>query len=574
MNSIRGPSLFRPRRQMIFESLPFIALASMVLTATPQSASGAGASAFDDKARCAALGNGRRIGNAVIVSSNHVDEGSAKDASGTTNVGLAGRCRVIAVASADGKSNILIEVWLPNAAHWNGKFLGTGNGGFAGSVNIGPLAGGLKRGFAVANTDMGTFPAAQSGGAGQIGYAAGNGRPSAVKDWGHRSTHEMTLLAKAVIERYYGRAARNSFFAGCSTGGHQGLMEAQRYPEDYDGIIAGAAGHNRTHLHTMFLRQALAMNRPDFALPSLPSLRLWTDHWRSRCVGKDGGAPGDPFLTVPGKCTAKPRDLICGSGSASDTCIPESELILLETMYTPTRNPRTDEVIYPRIEIGAEQSLVRYAHLMGAFKPRGVPAEIARWAFPSDWDTTTFDFDRDMGRVDSTLASAINANNPDLTRFAARGGKLIMWHGWEDYLVSPYDSITYYDRAFASGRSRSGFLRLFMAPGVDHCGAGAGPDSFGQMASIESFQRNAGRASHDMLAALEAWVEAGKAPEAIIASKYSVTDPDKTIAQRPLCPYPSAAYYSGSGSNTDAGNFSCESAAPVRFDRAADIYLK
>lgn len=552
---------------------PLAVAAGLALFALPQGAPATPPLASDDSASCRALSNGLRIGKAVIVSASRVADGTARDANGVDFKDLGGYCRVIAVASTEPQSNILIEVWLPDRARWNGKYLGTGNGGFAGSISVGALAGGLRRGFAVANSDMGTFPAAQQGGSGQIGYAAGNGRPAAVRDWGYRATHEMTLLAKAVVARFYGAHPKTSLFAGCSTGGHQALTEAQRFPEDYDGIIAGAAGHNRTHLHTMFLSQAMVMNQPGFVLPSLKSLTLWTDHWRAQCVGKDGGASGDLFLTDPSQCKASPRELVCKPGDAAGTCIPAPELVQLETMYSPTRNPRTGAVIYPRINIGAEQSLVRYASLMAAFKPRGVPAEIARWAFPPTWDSTTFDFDRDVARVDLALAADINANNPDLTRFAARGGKLIMWHGWEDYLVSPYDSITYYDRAFAAGSAKGDFLRLFMAPGVDHCGAGAGPDSFGQMASIESFQRNGGPASHDMLAALEAWVEARKAPEAIIASKYSLTDPNKAIAQRPLCPYPSAAHYSGSGSNADASSFSCKPAAPARFDRAADIYL-
>lgn len=562
------------RRRMLIGSLPLIAIAGLAHAATPQSASGEGISAVGDKARCEALGNGLRIGKAVIISASHVADGSARDPNGASFKDLGGYCRVVAVASTEPGSNILIEAWLPDRERWNGKYLGTGNGGFAGSISVGALAEGLRRGFAVANTDMGTFPAAQQGGSGQIGYAAGNGRPAAVRDWGYRATHHMTLLAKAAVARFYGAQPRASLFVGCSTGGHQALTEAQRFPEDYDGILAGAPGHNRTHLHTMFLSQAMMMNRPGFVLPSLKSLTLWTDHWRAQCVGKDGGAPGDLFLTDPSQCRVSPRELVCKPGGSAASCIPEPELVQLETMYNPTRNPRTGAVIYPRINIGAEQSLIRYASLMAGFKPRGVPAEIARWAFPPTWDSTTFDFDKDVARVDLALSSDINANNPDLTRFAARGGKLIMWHGWEDYLVSPYDSITYHDRAFASGRSKPEFLRLFMAPGVDHCGAGAGPDSFGQMASFESFQRNGGTASHDMLAALEAWVEAGKAPETIIASKYSATDPTKVIAQRPLCPYPSVAQYLGAGSKTDPGSFSCKSAAPAKFDRAAEVYLK
>ncbi|MFM5931949.1 MAG: tannase/feruloyl esterase family alpha/beta hydrolase [Novosphingobium sp.] len=532
------------------------------------------AASTDDDANCNALGNGQRIGNAVIVSAAHVADGSARDPNGASFKDLGGYCRVVAVASTEPRSNILIEVWLPDRARWNGKFLGTGNGGFAGSISVGALAGGLRRGFAVANTDMGTFPAGQQGGSGQIGYAAGNGRRAAVRDWGYRATHEMTLLAKAVIARFYGAKAKSSLFAGCSTGGHQALTEAQRFPDDYDGIIAGAPGHNRTHLHTMFLMQAMVMNRPGFVLPSLKSLTLWTDHWRAKCVGKDGGAPGDLFLTDPSLCKASPRELVCKAGDTSASCIPERELAQLETIYAATRNPRTGAVIYPRINIGAEQSMVRYASLMAGFKPRGVPAEIARWAFPPTWNPATFDFDRDVDRVDQALAADINANNPNLTRFAARGGKLIMWHGWEDYLVSPYDSIIYYDRAFASGTDKGDFLRLFLAPGVDHCGAGAGPDSFGQMASIESFQRNGGPASHDMLSALEAWVDAGKAPDSIMAAKYSATNPDKPVAQRPLCPYPLAARYVGTGSASEATSFSCQVAPTPVFERPSDIYLK
>lgn len=519
---------------------------------------------------CASLGAGRTFGDATVLSAQDVAGGAYTGSDGQKYTDLPAFCRIVARATPSPASNIIIEIWLPRADAWNAKILATGNGGFAGTVRSSALAGGLKRGYAVANTDMGTYPAGFQG----LGYEAGNGRPEAVKDWGYRATHEMAELTKAVVTRYYGRAARHSYYSGCSTGGHQGLTEAQRFPEDFDAMLVGAAGHNRTHLHEMFTSLALIARRPG-ATMSPAAIKLWSDAMLKACVGKDGGAPGDAFLTDPTQCSYSPRALLCKPGQ-SDGCLQAGQVAALEAIYGGTRNPRTGGLIYPPEVRGIEGLL----GLMLSGRPAGsgaVPGELNRWVFGPDWDPASFDFDKDMARVDAALAPIVNAMNPDLSKFAAHGGKLIMFHGWADPVVSPIDSVLYYDRIHADGHARQDFVRLFMAPGVSHCAGGAGPDQFGQGAEFAP-----GDPDSDLLAALDRWSETGTAPETVIARKYANSSPfggppppgAVAIAERPLCAYPKVARYDGKGDAAKAASFTCTTAPRAHYERPAGEYLR
>ena len=241
--------------------------------------------------------NGRVVENGQVRAAVDVRAGEALRLGGVRVDDLPAFCRITASAGLDRHSNILIELWLPAPGRWNHKLLGTGNGGFAGSISFGALRGGLARGYAVMNTDMGTFPASSAS------WAAGTGQPEMLKDWGYRSTHEMTLIGTALTGLYYGEAPRRRYFEGCSTGGHQALMEAQLYPDDYDAILAGAPANNRTHLHLSFLQVGLDVHAtPDSWLDG-PHVALVHDAVLKTCAGKDGGAPGDRFLTDPTQCS-------------------------------------------------------------------------------------------------------------------------------------------------------------------------------------------------------------------------------------------------------------------------------
>tara|TARA_Y100001968_G_scaffold310774_1_gene332037 strand:+ start:775 stop:2382 length:1608 start_codon:yes stop_codon:yes gene_type:complete len=508
---------------------------------------------------------GRTIGDSTILSAILITSGEFSEPNGRKHAALPAFCRVVAVSRPSLASNILIEVWLPVSQHWNGKFLATGNGGFAGAIRYDSLAGGLKRGYAVANTDMGTYPAAAPG----IGYAAGNNRPEVVKDWGERATHAMAIFSKQVIKQYYQQPPRFALFAGCSTGGHQGLTELQRYPNDFDGILAGAPGHNRTHLHAMFADLMLKIRQPG-ATMSPPQFQLWVETMQSRCIGKDGGTASDTFLTDPTQCDITPQALACQAGSNAEICLQPGQVKVLDSIYDGTRNSQTGELIYPPVVYGAEAILASVLTNHDAHK-MPVPDDLHRWVFGPDWDAASFDFAGDMAQVDKALGKYVNALDADATAFVAQGGKLIMYHGWADMVVSPLDSIIYFDRLHAKGAGKEDYARLYMAPGVSHCAGGDGPDMFGQGAAFPVAD-----ASRDMLLALDQWVENGVAPESVIAVKYATqtdqTKPPEVRMTRPLCPYPQIALYDGKGDPLSAASFSCQR-RPARYEMPAAQYL-
>jgi len=502
--------------------------------------------------------NGTRLANGLVRAAEDVRANEALTLNGRPVGDLPAFCRITASAGLDRHSNIAVELWLPRADAWNQKLLGTGNGGFAGSISYGALAGGLRRGYAVANTDMGTFPAASAS------WAAGTGYPEVLKDWGYRSTHEMTVLAQGLTKAYYRVAPRRSYFAGCSTGGHQALMEAQLYPNDYDAILAGAPANNRTRLHMAFLQTGLDVHATSRSWVSPEKLAMVHAAILKVCVGKDGGAPGDAYLNEPTLCAFKPRDLICKPGMQGTACLEPEQVAALDKVYRGAINPRTNEVFYPGWTLGSEPQL---AGLFGTPDQtvHGFVGTLVPWAFGPTYDVTKFDFDRDMARVDSELGPMMNQINPDLSAFAAHGGKLIVFHGLADAIVGPLDTINYFDRIGMATKTRDDFMRLYMAPGMAHCSGGDGPDSFGQGAA-----RKEGDADHDLLKALDAWRETGHAPGAIIASKLDAAG--AVTATRPLCAYPQKAFYMG-GDSKDARSFQCKASPGAKFERPAAAYL-
>jgi feruloyl esterase len=513
---------------------------------------------------------GQVIGNATVLSTQSIDSGTFTPPGQSTIGGLPKFCRILARSAPSPESNIIIEIWLPHASSWNGKIMGTGNGAFAGAIKYAALAGGVKRGYATSNTDLGTHPASTLPPG--LDYTAGIGRPEMIKDWGHRATHEMAVLTRKVTNQYYGKAAKHAYFVGCSTGGHQGLMTAQRYPGDYDAILAGAPGHNRTHLHAMFTDLKLKMQRADAGFTQ-DKLALWTEGYLQACAGKDGGAPDDRFLTDPTQCDFSPSELQCKSEGSHEQCLTEKQTRLLNAIYDGTRNPRTGELIYPPTVPGTEFILSLFGLTDPNVTKTPVNKELHQWVFAPDWDPASFDFDQDMQKVDKKLGPDINAMNPDLSEFAKRGGKLILFHGWADMVVSPIDTIVYYDEVHANTPNARDFMRLFLAPGVSHCQGGEGADVFGQSPEYAS----AG-IENDLLDALDHWVENDVAPNQVLARKYpqdvesDMTTQAKPIATRPLCAYPAIAKYDGKGKSNNANSFSCQEAPLPKYERPAPRY--
>ncbi len=443
-------------------------------------------------------------------------------------------CRVAGSSKPTADSDIQFEVWMP-ASGWNGKFQGIGNGGFAGSISYGQLAAALRKGYATASTDTG-----HRAGTVDAGWALGH--PEKVVDFGHRAIHETAVAAKAAITAFYGGAPKRSYFNSCSNGGRQALMEAQRYPGDYDGIIAGAPANYWTHLVANCVWVANAMSDPGAHIPpaKLPAIEAAA---LGSCDARDGVKDG--VIDTPDKCGFRPASLLC-NGAESDACLTQPQVAGLEKILGGIRGAKGQ--IYPGYVPGGMPGRGGWAEwITGA-----APAKSLAFMFGNEfftnmvyeekaWDYRTFDPERDTKKADDKLARILNATDPDLSKFRARGGKLILYHGWSDAAITPLNAIDYY----RSIKDPAGFVRLYMVPGMGHCGGGPGPDNFGQGSPGAS-----GDPLHDINAALERWVEGSVAPAEMIAKKDQRT--------RPLCPYPQVAAYKGTGSTDDAANFACK----------------
>jgi feruloyl esterase len=511
----------------------------------------------DSGARCEAISQ-LKLDGVTITAASPVEAGNFIPPGATSAmVNLPPFCRIAATLQPTPDSNIKIELWMPEKS-WNGRFLGTGNGGGAGKLSYRSLAFGMRRGFATANTDMGTSPNAD----------AVVGHPQRWADFGYRSTHQMTVVSTQILRAYYGKPQTHAYFVGCSTGGGQGLMEAQRYPGDYNGIIAGAPANNRTHIHTGFVWNAQAANDPPGVQLSPETIAFITKSVVKACAGKDGGAPGDNFLTDPRECKFDADTLRKCQGNSHADCVSPAELSTLKKFYAGPTDPRTGERIYTPIPVGSENS-------PGGVAMQQDPKEMSkqwypfRWAFGSGFDYHKFDFNHDQDMVDKELAPILNANNPDLSAMQQRGGKLLMFTGTADPLVPFQDALHYYDRVVQEQQNRlpdaggmgpqqglkttREFFRYFLVPGMAHCGGGPGLHDFGQDLQLQVPRDS----DHDILTALVRWVEEGVAPDKIIASSYVDDLSSKGIRfQRPICPYPQFPSYV-SGDPNSATSYRC-----------------
>lgn len=468
---------------------------------------------------------------------------------------LPAACRVVASVQSDPGSDIRVEVWLPREG-WNGVFHGNGNGGFAGifSGAYGAMATGLKRGYVTAVTDTGTAPATPLDGAKLLD------QPRKWRDWGRLSTHVMTTTGKAIAEAYYGAAVRRSYYTGCSTGGQQGLIEALYYPDDYDGILVSAPVINRTWGHAGVLTSYLAANRtPQHRLTDV-ELALLHRAVLEHCGGQGSGLASDGFLGDPEACTFDPEVLKCRDSAEKD-CLTPAQIDTVRTFYAGPTDPSGRALFYGWPKGSEAPGLYGWNFLQAP--QNGAPpfVSLLHWVFGPGWDWRGFEPDRDMKVVDARLDAVVNdATRIDLQAFQARGGKLILYHGWEDSLVPPAQTLAFYDEAArrAGGvTALQDFARLFMVPGLMHCGGGGGANTFNSAAD-PARRPPSTEAQYDLFTALEEWVEQGRAPDQVIATRYVDEDRTKGVAmQRPLCPYPARAWYRGQGDVRDAGSFTC-----------------
>lgn len=433
-------------------------------------------------------------------------------------------CRFAATLKPSSDSDIKIEVWLPMSG-WNKKYQAVGNGAWAGSIVYSDMAKALREGYATSSTDTG-----HTGGSGSFAL----GHPEKLADFGWRSEHEMTLKAKAVIAAFYGEAPKLSYWVSCSSGGKQGLKEAQRFPADYDGVVAGAPVVNWTHRAAAAIWVAQGALKDPAAI--IPAAKLPLIHAAAVAACDETDGLKDGLIGEPARCRFDPKVLECKDADGP-SCLTSAQVESARRVYTPATNPRTGEIISARYEPGSELGWRAIAGGPNAFGPAVDHFRFVVFKDP-EWDWRKLNFDSDIALADKIDDGTINAIDPDLSAFTGHGGRVIMYQGYTDTNIPPGNAIAYYEsveKKMGAAKTAEA-VRLYMAPGMNHCGGGDGPNSF------------------DMVGALERWVENKSAPDAILASHSTEGKVDRT---RPLCPYPQVAKYKGNGSIDDAANFSC-----------------
>lgn len=455
-------------------------------------------------------------------------------------------CRVIGVIKPSSDSLIHFEVWLP-VSNWNEKYLGVGNGGFAGAIDFDSMGGNLKRGYATAATDTGHEAEA-------IDATWAFHHPEKVTDFGYRALHLTTLNAKKLVEAFYAHPALRAYFDSCSDGGREALMEAQRFPEDFDGILAGAPANFWTNLLStgVYMGQALYAEPESYIssgkVPAIQAAVL------NACDAQDGVKDG--IINDPVHCRFNPSVLLC-KGADSRKCLTAPQVSSLKKLYAGAKTSR-GEKIFPGYLPGAEDGPGGWGPWIlgeapGLSAGAGFTVDYFRYIVFEDpaWNVVNANVD-DTLRAAQKTARDLNSTDPDLSRFKARGGKLILYHGWNDPAIPALNTIDYYNSVIAKmgAPAAATFVRLYMVPGMQHCVGGPGATSFGQLGTT-----TAKGPEHGIYASLEDWVEKGTAPDDIIATKY--TSGHKAEMTRPLCPYPQIPKYKGSGDTNDYKNFVC-----------------
>jgi len=542
----------RSTLQLLARLMSLRNIISMLVVATFTATCQASAAA---QATCESL-TSLELSHTTITTAQSIPAGTYTAPNGEIFTNIPAFCRVAARLTPADASEIEIEVWMPASA-WNGRFEGVGNGGFAGAIPYSAMAPGVSLGYATAGTDTGHTGSSTDDGSFALGH------PEKIIDFGYRAIHWMTMIGEQITSAFYGEDARFSYFDGCSTGGRQALMEAQRFPNDYDGIVAGDPVAYYTHHH---VGANLWVVRQMFDDPRNTVFTtqdtLLGNAVNAACDALDGVVDG--VLNNPRRCHFDPGVLLCTTGQTPPNCLTADQVEAVRQLWNGPDEVVDQRGYYPAFERGGEAD-----GWPSTISPAPPPApetdDHARVGLPffkyfvfddAKWDFRTFDWIAGPAYVENklvvpgqTLASVLNSIDPDLDRFRAHGGKLIQYHGFSDPEVPPLTSINYFDSVVhrldeskQKGLERTqDFYRLFMVPGMNHCKGGPGANVF------------------DMLTPLVHWVEQGLAPDRVLATHYVDNSPHRGIAfTRPLCSYPQEATYKGSGSTNDAANFGCE----------------
>lgn len=503
------------------------------------------ADARDDAAACKAM-VGKSLGGSTVTSAEYNANGATIE---KTNVKGA-FCRVVGFAAPSSDSHIGFEVWLPPASKWNGKYQQMGSGGSSGSIGWGSMVEPLDAGYATLATDNGHVNDNSTPHGADQSWSIGH--PEKMIDFAWRGLHVSAVAAKAIVDQYYGKKPSQSYFVGCSTGGRQALMEATRFPEDFDGILAGAPAWHWTNQMTNAIWNTLAAFKDPSAITE-QSVQILHKAVMNQCDALDGVKDG--VISDPRRCEFDPKTIQCKAGQTAE-CLTPVQVDAAERIYNGSH--RSDG---SRIFQGyAKGSELNWPRIWAGKGPGGSAWDFWRQGISQNLDSTStaFDFDKDTNTMltaklpnGETYSDTYNAKT-DLSAFKARGGKIIQYHGWADQQISPYASIDYYNKTVAgmSAADRDSFYRLYLLPGIYHCSGGPGTGNIGDSSPAASHD-----AEHDLVVAIDEWVTKHKAPGAMIGTHFD--ENKKADRTRPICPYPQEAAYKGNGDINDAKNFVC-----------------